>query len=151
MLTYKLLDNNGGVILSRQPEVVEKELTVHFDGAPENATAVFETESGDSYYRILMDGECSLPIERISGSVKVTVLILDDPTGKLRWYCEGLKADKLQSGETLITPDDMNLPDAVAALRLENQEIRKTCKDLEERFTSFEEQLERIMEGYSVT
>ena len=151
MQTYKLLDNNVGVILSRQPELVEKELVVQFDGAPENATAVFETESGDDYYRMLVGGECSLPIERIKGSVKVMVLILDDPSGKNRWHCEGLKADKLQSGETLISPDDMHLPDTVTALRLENQEIRKAYKDLEDRFVRLEERLERIMQGYSVT
>ena len=69
-MEYKLLDNGVGVILTRQPEIVEDELFIDFADAPADATAIFETKGGNSYYRLLSDGLCSLPVKKIIGDEK---------------------------------------------------------------------------------
>lgn len=148
-MVYKLLNNGSGVILTRQPEIAESALFVHFTGVPTNATAIFTLESGESYYRPLSDASCSLPVANLRGAIKVTVAVLDK-TPLRRWICEEFKADKLKEG-TLIAPNDMNLPQTVVDLRLENEDLRLTCRKLEEMYKEISDKLEKIMEGYDFT
>lgn len=148
-MVYKLLDNGSGVILTRQPANAESALFVHFMGVPANATAIFTLESGETYYRDLSDDSCSLPAAKLQGAIKVTVAVLDK-TPLRRWICEEFKADKLKEG-TLIAPNDMNLPQTVVELRLENEKLRSTCRNLEEMYKELSDKLEKIMEGYDFT
>ena len=150
-MEYKLLDNGVGVILTRQPEIVEDELYINCANAPANATAIFETMEGDSYYRLLSDGLCSLPVQKIVGEVKVTVALLNGETPPRRWLCEEFKVSIQRNGGALVAPNDMNLPQTVVELRLENQEIRASYKRLEERYEELKDMLEKIMEGYDFT
>ena len=150
-MEYKLLDNGVGVILTRQPEIVEDELFIDFADAPADATAIFETKGGNSYYRLLSDGLCSLPIKKIVGEVKVTVALLNGETPPRRWLCEEFKVSIQRNGGALVAPNDMNLPQTVVELRLENQEIRASHKRLEERYEELKDMLEKIMEGYDFT
>jgi len=150
-MEYRLLDNGVGVILTRQPKIAEGELLVSFAGAPADSTAIFETESGDCYYRKLSDGACSLPVSKIFGEVKVTVALLNGKTPTRRWLCEEIKAENQNSGCALIAPNDMNLPQTVVELRLENQEIRQTQEELKKLCKELKDTLEKIMEGYDFT
>lgn len=150
-MEYKLLDNGVGVILTRQPEIVEDELFIDFTDAPADATAIFETKGGTPYYRLLSDGLCSLPVKKIIGEVKVTVALLNGETPPRRWLCEEFKVSIQRNGGALVAPNDMNLPQTVVELRLENQEIRASYKRLEERYEELKDMLKKIMEGYDFT
>ena len=151
IIEYKLLDNHKGVILTRQPHIAADELSFSFEGAPSDATAIFEIQNGDCYYRSLSNGRCSLPLSNVSGEVKVTVALLNGETPPRRWLCEEFKADKQRNGGTLIAPNDMNLPQTVVALQLENQEIRQLFTNLKEQYDKLNAKLEKIMEGYDFT
>ena len=130
---------------------MEDELYINFANAPANATAIFETMAGDSYYRLLSDGLCSLPVQKIVGEVKVTVALLNGETPPRRWLCEEFKVSIQRNGGALVAPNDMNLPQTVVELRLENQEIRASYNRLEALYAELKETLEKIMEGYDFT
>jgi hypothetical protein len=152
VIEYKLLDNQKGVILTRQPLIAEDELYFSFEGAlHDDATAIFEIKNGDCYYRSLSNGRCSLSLSNICGEVKVTVALLNGETPPRRWLCEEFKADKQRNGGTLISPNDMNLPQTVVALQLENQEIRQSFTKMEKQYDELRTTLEKIMEGYDFT
>lgn len=150
-MEYKLLDNGTGVILTRQPEIVDDELYIGFAEAPADATAIFEVKGGDSYYRALSDGLCKLPASKLSGEVTVTVALMNGETPLRRWACEEFKAVKQRNGGTLIAPNDMNLPLVVVGLRLEHQELSRKNAELEAKIGELEEMLAKIMEGYDFT
>ena len=150
-MEYKLLDNESGVILTRQPEIVEEELFISFIDAPADATAIFETNDGVSYYRALSEGTCSLPVKRVAGEVKVTVALLDGSARTRKWICEELLAKKQESGGTLVSPNDMNMPQRFVELKLENEGIRQNQERLEGRVKELEDRLEKLLEGYDLT
>lgn len=150
-MEYKLLDNGTGIILTRQPEFSEGELIIEFVNAPSDATAVFDTRDGNSYYRPLSGGMCSLPIDRITDEVKVTVALMNGGMAPQRWLCEEFKISRQKNGGALIAPNDMNLPQAVTELRMENEELRAVCKHLEKRCDELRDMLEKVMEGYDFT
>lgn len=151
-MEYKLLDNATGVILTRQPEMVSdgEELYVQFNNSDPDATAIFERKGGDSLYRLLSDGLCSVPVAKLKGIVTVTVANLNGKTPIKRWFCEEIKVEK-ENGGYLVSPNDMNLPQVVASLRLENEEIRLQQAALEDKYDTLERKLTEIMEGYNLT
>lgn len=148
MMEYKLLDNGTGIILTRQPEIVSDMLYISFDGAPRDATAII-TANGSSIYRLLEDGMCSIPAS--AGIVAVGIAELDGSAKPRRWICEGLKAEPLKDGQTLYAPNDGNLPETVAKLRLENQAIRESLSSLENSIKALREKFQKMMEGYDIT
>ncbi len=151
MIEYKLLDNNTGVILTRQPETAAEELLLSFKGAPEEATAIIETGNGKVYYRKLMGTSCGIATHRFAGDIKITVALLDGSARPRKWICEELKTERLDGGRILVCPNDMNLPDTVTALRIENGEIRQELKELRGELARLIQRLENLMEGYDIT
>ena len=151
-MEYKLFDEKG-VILTRQPTIVEAEdeMIVFFFDAPANATAIFETADGREYYRILSEGLCSISIAKIFGEIKVTVAVMGGDAPSVRWLCEEINIKLLEDGKVLISPNDMNLPQKVVDLQLENQEIKEMYRKLEARYEELNGKLDKIMEGYDVT
>ena len=149
-ITYRILDNATAVIITRQPVALYEELRVTFAGAPEGATAILES-GGDSFYRVLDEESCSVPVDKLNGVVKVTVALLDGSTRSRKWVCEELLAEKLKDGGTLVFPNDMNLPQRFIELKLENESIRQTNERIEARLGELENRLERLLEGYDLT
>ena len=148
-MEYKILDNGTAVVLTRHPEIAYDRLYIDFLGAPSGATAIFE--SGGVYlYRTLNDVTCSVPVDKLNGVVKVTVALLDGSTPLKRWACEELKAERLRDGGTLISPNDMNLPQRFVELELECESIRQTNKHIETRLKELEGRLDKLFEGYDL-
>lgn len=148
-MEYKILDNGTAVVLTRQPELVYDELYIDFSGAPSGATAIFEV-GGDSLYRLLHGETCSVPADKLNGVVKVTVALLDGSARPRKWACEELLAEKQKSGGTLVSPNDMNLPQRFIELKMENEAIRQTNERIETRLKELEDKLERLLEGYDL-
>lgn len=149
-MEYKVFDNGTAVVLTRHPEIAYDKLNIDFSDAPSGATAIFEC-GGDSFYRLLDGVTCSVPVGKLDGVVKVTVAILDGSASPRKWSCEELLAEKLESGGTLISPNDMNLPQRFVELKMENQNIRQHNERIELRLKSLEDRLEKLLEGYDIT
>lgn len=145
MIKYKLLNNGTAVILSRHPKVVYERVKLVFSGAPENTTAIVECNGSTAYYKA---SDCKLHCDKLSGVIKVTVAVLDDSVPLKKWTCEELNAEKLKDGGVLITPNDLNLPQAVANLRLENNAIREENAEIKEEIAALNKRLDKIMSGY---
>lgn len=148
-MEYKLLGNGTGIILTRQPEIVNDELIITFSGSPSGATAIVEI-NGDSHYCLLHDATCAIPCAKLNGAVKITVALLDGSAKPKKWLCEGIKASKTAAG-VLIAPDDMDLPATVAGLRLENDALRQYVAALENKINTLYGKFERLTEGYDIT
>lgn len=154
-MEYKLLDDNTGIILTRNPEKVSKNLFITFTGAPADATVIFENREGDSLYRKLEDNMCAVPTRFLcpilEDVIKVTVCVLDG-VSKDRWKCEEIKTGLLTStNEVLIQPNDMNIPQQMIELKLEIQEMRENAKKQQEEISELNNKLNRLLEGYDIT
>ena len=141
-IRYKLLGDGSGIILTRRADVSSEELSVFFDGAPDGATAIFQNERGNTYYRELSNGSCTAPVSNMLGATAVSVAVLNE--GGSRFFCEGIFARALKNGEILVAPDDMNLPDVVASLRVENQALHEAIDALAELPDKVERVLARV-------
>ena len=149
-IKYKLLGNYTGLVLTRIPEVTN-ELTVIFEGAPKDATAIFSVKGGGTFYRDLEDGTCCIPTKNLVGEITVTVVHFDGGTHPPKWNCDELMGALQRDGSVLISPNDTILSEEVIHLRLENQELRETLNKLMERMNEFDEWRVRLMEGYDIT
>ena len=149
IIEYKVLNNGEAVLLTRQPALIDGELIFTFTKVPVGVTAIFA--SADlTLYRELEDGKCSVLSDLLCGTVSVTLAILDGSARPHKWVCEGIIFDKLNNGYTLIYPDDANLPQRVADLKLENDKIRETQDQLEKKLKLLDEKLVNILEGYDL-
>lgn len=150
MIEYKLLNNQTAVLITRQPVAIYDELEITFIGAPKEATAIFDTADG-AYYRKLASEKCSLPVNKLSGDIRVAVAILDGTTPIKRWECEELKATALKDGSVLIMPNDLNLPKVVANLRIENDSIRSENANITKELNAIKKKLDDILNAYDFT
>lgn len=148
-LKYKLLDSGEGILITRQPKLIPEEVYVSFSGAPPDATAIFKT-SEDSFYRNLTNGGCTAPINRMNGEVSVTVCVLNGTGTAPKWTCEGIVCEKHKHGGTLVFPNDMNIPQRFADIKIEFDEHKKYVKKLEEKLGALENKLSEILEGYDL-
>ena len=150
-MEYKLLNSNGGVIMTRTPELVSDMLYVSFAGAPDKATAIFERDDGESSYKALFDGLCGIESDWLNGSTKVTVAVLDGSTCSQRWFCEGFYANRLSgNGVVLIYPDDMDMQKKIAKLQEEVSDLTAAKKELSDKYSELETKLNRLLEGYDI-
>lgn len=146
---YRVLNNGTAVLLTRQPSLENGEICVTFTGAPSDATAIFEF-NGNSIYRLLDEGTCTIPADKLKGPVVVTLAVLDGSSRPEKWICEELMADPWEDGLVLIGPNDAKLPQRFMELKLENEEIRILNENLEERIKALEDKLESLYEGYDL-
>lgn len=151
IMNIKLLDNSKGVILTRQPEIVYDNLYLSFTGAPQFSTAIFDRNDGESIYRSLEDGQCSVPERFLQGEIKVTVVVFDGTVNPDKWVCEGLKITKQKKGGVLVSPNDMNIPEQMVELQIELQEMRKKDKEQSEKISELNKKIEKLLEGYDIT
>lgn len=150
IFVYKFLDNNTGIILTRNPQTFKDKFIVRFEGAKKNAVAAFAFADGTELYRELKDGECSIRLPNNEGEMKVAVTVLDGTAKPRTWVCEQIKYKKCACGEMLVSPNDMNLPQTVTELKLENEELRIEFAKLEEKYVTLENYVKKIMEGYDL-
>lgn len=149
MIKYRLFDNGKGVILTRQAFVHRGDLPLEFENASDEATVIAEAKDGTSYYRQLSGGKCYIPLDNIEGDVKITVALMGK-TPVTRWSCEEIKIQRLEDGQVLVAPNDMNLPDKVIELYIENDTLRKDITGLTNKIAAIEQRLSDLLEGYDI-
>lgn len=149
---YRLLNNSTGVLLARGAQLVRESLFVRFENAPENATAIFEC-GGKECYRALSEqaqSDCVIPADFLDGTVNVTVAILDGSARPQKWTCEALTAERQENGSIFVAPDDTNLSQKVANLRVENDALRENIKELSQQIENLETRIQTMLEGYDL-
>lgn len=150
MKQYVLLSNEKGFVSSRQPELVRSDLQLSFKNAPESAHAIINTDKA-SFYRELVDKSCTVPFKGLVGVLRVTVCVFHDTPNHKRWICEELLAEPREDGSVLVSPNDMNLPQKVTDLFIENEELRAANSKLLQRVDTLEKRFEEMLEGYDLT
>lgn len=152
MLTYQMYDR-GAVLITRQAESCSDELKVSVIGAPIGATLLFRDNDGKgtTFYRALRDGACTVPFVKMSGAVKVTLILQE--SGKLpeRLSCEGLFVKTAAPGVVTVEPDDTDIHSHVSQLLMEHGEIRRELTETKEKLEKLTRRVEAALEGYDVT
>lgn len=147
-MKYTLFDTMTGVITDRRPFVTEGKICFSFENHPEKATLFAKAENGATWYRDLDEfGNCEIPavIGRVNVWVKVFGLHVKT------WECEPIVTTELSDGRILVCPHDTNLPDEMARIRVENQEIRDEQERLHEEIAQISARIEKMLEGWNIT
>lgn len=147
-MKYSLLRNGVGVILTRHLHVADNSIRFSFENAPLNATVIFDRDDGTSLYRRLDNGECDISVRYLRGGVfRVTVAVLDSGNSS-KWKCEEIRATMLPSGEICISPNDMDLPQRVVDLYVENEKLHREVEDLTGKIKALEDRLQALYDGH---
>lgn len=123
-LKYKLLGNQKGVLLDRIPELTE-ELIIHFENAPKDSTAIILNEQGQSVYRKLSDNSCNVDMNKFNGVVRITVFSTVESLKSIKWKCDEIIVKKTSEKTFLVYPNDINLMQLIAQMRMEIQELKE--------------------------
>ena len=137
-----------GFVLTRKPEMVDKELIISFSGAPSGATAIFENADGNSLYRLLADKTCSVPADfLVNGEIKVTVTLLNGKADAEKFTCEPICVER-KNGVILVYPNWLDLPMQIIEIYGELQGVKGGMKELFGKFDSLDKKVDRLLDGY---
>ena len=150
MIEYKLLNDGSGVLLSRQPMLVDnKTISFKFNGGKNGATAIFINEKGHSFYREIENDICTIPKEAFIGIVKVKVSLFDGTVNSPRWICEELQTHE-KNGLILVAPNDTNLSATVVNLKIEISNLKEKIESQDKKIKKIEEKIKNTFDGYDV-
>lgn len=145
------MNDGQGVILTRQPNVLEGDLVVTFSGAPAGAIALFKTDGANCYRELEGGASCLIPHHILNGAIQVSVTCYNGTVTPQRWHCEGLVATTLANGAVILAPDDNNLPLDVANVKIAYHKLREDFAELEGKFNKLSDTFTSMMEGYDLT
>ena len=149
-MKYRLLDSGVGIAITRRAQLLNEILVFEFAGADEGLL-ILENEEGIFFYRDVLAGRCEIEISKLQGAVKVTFVVKGNGDTHRKWVCEPLFVDHIEQGGALVCPDDMNLPQVVADLRVENEAMRRDAADLRESIKALNERFDALLEGWDIT
>lgn len=151
-MEVKLLNNQTGIILTRDAEMVSDALYVTFRNAPKNATVIFQNEN-DSLYREIIDKTCEVPLSFLLKSeiISITVTILNGSHKVPTWHCERMIVTKCELDTVLIRPDDTDISNKWASTQDELNTIRENYKNLSEKYSELATKLNKLLDGYDIT
>ena len=144
-MKIKLLSNGYGVLTERDPVVVNKELEVEINGASDSAEIVLEQIGGGACRREIKNGKTSIPWKSLEGEIRVTVLDREN-----LWECEELLGKRQAIGGLTVAPNDKKMPQTVAHLCIENDEMRRYIQELRKEVEETKELFKGICEGYNI-
>ena len=137
-----------GFVLTRKPEMVDKELIISFLGAPSGATAIFENADGNSLYRLLADKTCSVPADfLVNGEIKVTVTLLNGKADAEKFICEPICVER-KNGVILVYPNWLDLSMQIIEIYGELQGVKGGMEELFGKFDSLDKKVDKLLDGY---
>lgn len=147
-MEYTCLNKVGkGFVLTRKPEMVDKELVFTFSGTPQGATAIFENADGNSLYRLLADRTCVVPADFLVGEIKVTVTMLNGKVDAEKITCEPICAER-KNGVILVYPNWLDLPMQIIEIYGELQGVKDGMGELLGKHDSLDKKVEKLLDGY---
>lgn len=148
-MTYTLLDNRRGVLVTRAPLQIKTEHEVFVEGAPDMARIVF-VNGENKFVRYLDGGNCSVPFAKMDGVVSVCVRCTDKE-GRLReWKCDGLCVVDMGDDGVLVLPDDSDLAEKIAELSVWHQKLHDELDHQKKKIQLLAEQFQKMFEGWDI-
>ena len=145
---YTCLKNlQKGFVLTRKPEIVNKELGFGFLGAPLGATAIFENGEGNVLYRVISNKGCTLPLDFLVGEIKITVTLLDGRTNPERITCEPIYAEREKNG-VLVYPNWLDLPMQIIEIYRELENTKENITEVVDAQRNTNKRVEKLLDGY---
>ena len=144
-----LLNNYTAVIVDRSAQIAGDEIDLEVGGVeiPNGSSLVAMCGNGISHYQEIKDGRCTLPTKHLDGVIPIFIKVFDEKV--LTWKCEALYCQRLADG-VLVSPNDSDLPEEFAKLKLENDEIRNYIRELEDHILKFNKELNDMKRGWNV-
>ena len=137
-----------GFVLTRKPEMIDKELIISFSGISPGMTAIFENAEGNSLYRLLADKTCSAPADfLVNGEIKVTVTLLNGKADAEKFTCEPICAER-KNGVILVYPNWLDLPMQIIEIYGELQGVKSGMEELFGKFDSLDKKVDKLLDGY---
>ena len=137
-----------GFVLTRKPEMVDKELIISFSGAPSGATAIFENADGNSLYRLPADKTCSVPADfLVNGEIKVTVALLNGKADAKKFICEPICVER-KNGVILVYPNWLDIPMQIIEIFGEIQKIKNEMATLSRNYNDLNKKVDKLLDGY---
>lgn len=135
------------VNITRNAEIVDKELAFSFSGAPPNSTAIFENGNGNSLYRPIEDGVCIVPADFLTGTVKLTVTELNSRNSAKKFACEEIFTEH-KNGALIVYPSGLDIPVQIIEICTQMQEFYEYTQELSKIQDKLGEKLDKLLEGY---
>ena len=146
-MTYRILKNGTAVISERNVIPIVTETILKFIGATEGDTLILKREDGVKHFTPIEDGLAIVRGSYLSGGERFKVRV-SKLQGDGAIVCEGIKKVTHES-KPFIAPDDSNIPAEIARLRIENDELRQTNKEILKRLDALLLRVEEF-EGFDI-
>ena len=146
-MLYKICNNGRAVLVTREPRFIENALTVEFDGADEEFTAIFGI-GREHYYRSIKSGRCELEVKKIKNGV-ITLTVVKDSETKLTYVCDEMYA-VVNEEETCVSGNFLEYDKLLAEQRCEIDELREDNVLFKSQLLQFREEFDAIYKGYKV-
>lgn len=146
-MLYKICNNGRAVLVTREPQFVDGELVLEFDGADEGYVAIAQIRD-KKYYRNIREGRCAFAANLFkTGPVGITV-VKDDELRPI-YECDGLYA-LCREGVVVIEGNTLEYDKLLAEQRVEIDELRADNAEFKAELLQFREEFDRIYKGYEV-
>ena len=139
MLIYKLLSTGLGVLRTRTPHGMGKNIRFSVEGAEAGDRLVFTRSDDKTIYRTLENGCCKVDAALLYGSISVTLL----RSGGAAISCEGIFCEDID-GVRMVMPADMELPGRVVQLEIQGEAVLALQKQLSEQ----QQTIEKLTRGF---
>lgn len=146
-MTWRILRNGTAVISERNVRPIVAETILKFIGATEGDTLILKRDDGTKHFSPIEDGIAIVRGAYLSGGERFKVRV-SKLQGDGAITCEGIKK-VTHEDKPFIAPDDNNIPAEIARLRIENDEIRQTNKDILRTLDSLLRRVEEF-EGFDI-
>lgn len=146
-MLYRICNNGRAVLLTREPQFVDSELSLEFDTLDSGYVAIFRIYD-KKYYRNIREGRCSIAASLLkTGPVGVTV-VKDD---ELEPVYEGDELYALcREGVVVIEGNTLEYDRLLAEQRCEIDELRADNAEFKAELLQFREEFDRLYKGYQV-
>ncbi len=144
---YRLCDNGRGVLMTREPVLIEGELKLELEGVIDGYTAVIR--SGESvFYRPVKDGSCEIDASKLaSGAVQIS-LAKDDEV-KPTWTLDELYS-VCAGNVAVVSGNTLEYDRLLSEQRVEMDALRADMLLFKAELEQFRKDFDAVYKGYEI-
>ena len=132
-MRYILLNNGTGVFRRDATRTKARKIELLFEGAPANSEVRIKNE-GMTIRMPLVNGEVSLDVSNIRGTVETTVV-----SNGQRWKCDSLYIGESKNGDLFIATEAC-YGEKIASLWKEHEALKKEVRHLKQMLVEAKEE-----------
>ncbi len=142
-MRYILLNNGTGVFRRDATRTKARKIELLFEGAPENSEVRIKNE-GMTIRMPLVNGEVSLDVSKIRGTVEATVVSNDQ-----RWKCDPIFIGEYKSGELFVATEAC-YGEKIATLTKDYEDLKKEVRYLKKMLIEAKKEFKNSKSNYDI-